>query len=108
MGLKLLDILGKPLDPHRKEKFDPEGVGYDEKAANVCGLEPDSTGHWPSRCPHTGQLLKGRAHLTWDEMVAEEMASGQHLGRALQQQELILKCPATAALNWHSIFSNTN
>ena len=50
----------------KKKKFDPEGSGYDMEAAKTCGLKPDpKTGHWPSRCPHTGQLLKGRKHETW-------------------------------------------
>ena len=50
----------------KKKKFAPEGSGYDMEAAVSCGLEKDETGHWPSRCPHTGQLLKGRKHKTWD------------------------------------------
>ena len=50
----------------KKKKFDPEGSGYDEDAARACGLSPDKNDHWPSRCPHTGQLLKGRKHKTWD------------------------------------------
>ena len=48
-----------------KKKFDPEGSGYDMEAAKACGLKKKD-GHWPSRCPHTGQLLKGRKHKTWD------------------------------------------
>ena len=49
-----------------KKKFDPEGSGYDMKAAEACGLEKDKTGHWPSRCPGSGQLLKGKKHKTWN------------------------------------------
>ena len=67
----LLDWLFKPLSPH-KEEFDPEGSGYDYKAAEECGLEPDKSGHWPSRCTKTGQLLKGRKHETWDLLEKEE------------------------------------
>ena len=70
-------MLGKPLTPHTEdEEFDPEGTGYDQKAAEQCGLSPDDTGHWPNRCPHTGQLLKGRAHLTWDLLEEGEKKSG--------------------------------
>ena len=68
----ILDFLTKPLDPHEESSFDPEGEGYDEDAALACGLKPDKNGHWPSRCPHTGQLLKGRQHETWDLLVKGE------------------------------------
>ena len=45
-----------------KEPFDPEGFGYDYETATNHGFSPDSEGHWPSRVPETGQLLKGRGH----------------------------------------------
>jgi len=45
--------------------FDPEGTGYDYETAKRYGLKPDETGHWPSRVPETGQILKGRRHPTW-------------------------------------------
>jgi hypothetical protein len=45
-------------------KFDPEGDGYDYETARAAGLAPDETGHWPSRDPRTGVLLKGRQHPT--------------------------------------------
>ena len=48
-----------------KAKFDPEGKGYDYLAAKSAGLSADSTGHWPSRNPKTGQILKGRGHETF-------------------------------------------
>ena len=46
-------------------KFDPEGDGYDYYTAIAHGLEPDKTGHWPSRSPKDGRILKGRRHETW-------------------------------------------
>ena len=61
----LLDWLMKPFSPH-EEGFNPEGGGYDYTAAEECGLRPDENGEWPSRCPKTGQLLKGAKHETWD------------------------------------------
>lgn len=45
--------------------FDPEGAGYDYESARKYGLKPDETGHWPSRVPQTGLLLKGKKHPTW-------------------------------------------
>lgn len=38
--------------------------GYDYESAKSAGLGPDETGHWPSRNPETGQILKGRKHPT--------------------------------------------
>ena len=52
--------------------FDPEGSGYDYESAKVHGLGPDRTGHWPSRVPSTGLLLKGRKHETWHKTVEGE------------------------------------
>jgi len=45
-------------------KFDPEGDGYDYDTARQAGLAPDKDGHWPSRDPRSGVLLKGRKHPT--------------------------------------------
>lgn len=45
--------------------FDPEGAGYDYATARKAGLKPDKTGHWPSREPKSGVILKGRKHRTW-------------------------------------------
>lgn len=47
--------------------FDPEGGGYDYATAKAHGLTKDKDGHWPSRSPKTGQILKGRKHKTWKE-----------------------------------------
>lgn len=38
--------------------------GYDYDSAQKAGLGPDETGHWPSRNPESGQILKGRKHPT--------------------------------------------
>jgi len=56
--------------------FDPEGSGYDMETAKKYGIKPDSTGHWPSRIPKTGQLLKGRRHPTFHLTVQEEARLG--------------------------------
>ena len=47
------------------EEFDPEGSGYDYEGARAGGIKPDKTGHWASRNPQTGQILKGRNHHTY-------------------------------------------
>ena len=60
----------------KKKKFNPEGSGYDYDAAKTCGLAADSTGHWPSRCPSSGQILKGKKHQTWTLTEEEEKKVG--------------------------------
>lgn len=60
----------------RLASFDPEGEGYDYESARAAGLQPDSTGHWPSRDPRTGLLLKGRKHPTWSKTEEGERAAG--------------------------------
>lgn len=45
--------------------FDPEGDGYDMATALAAGMKPDATGHWSSREPKSGQILKGRKHKTF-------------------------------------------
>ena len=71
----LLDFLSKPLKP-QIASFDPEGEDYDYEAAIDCGLQADSTGHWPSRCPGTGQILKCRKHEAWDLLLEGEQKAG--------------------------------
>jgi hypothetical protein len=56
--------------------FDPEGPGYDMESAKSAELQPDETGHWPSRNPKTGQLLKGKKHETWDLLEKGENEAG--------------------------------
>jgi hypothetical protein len=57
-------------------KFDPEGSGYDYVTAKAHGLKPDKTGHWPSRSPKDGRLLKGRRHKTWHMTEKGEKEAG--------------------------------
>jgi len=56
--------------------FDPEGLEYDYESARTYGILPDKTGHWPSRVPSTGLLLKGRGHPTWPLTEAGEKKAG--------------------------------
>lgn len=53
-------------------QFDPEGSGYDYETAKKYGIKPDATGHWPSRVPQTGQILKGQKHPTYNLTVEGE------------------------------------
>ena len=52
--------------------FDPEGAGYDYVTAEKYDLKPDKSGHYPSRVPETGQLLKGKNHPTFHLTKQEE------------------------------------
>lgn len=61
--------------------FDPEGSGYDFKTASQHGIEPDKTGHWPSRVPETGRVLKGRKHPTFSKTVEADARLGYEVYR---------------------------
>ena len=65
----------------RLAPFDPEGSGYDYASAKTAGVKPDEGGHWPSRNPKTGMLLKGRGHKTWHKTIAGEEAAGYAIRR---------------------------
>jgi len=60
----------------KPKMFDPEGTGYDYDTAKKYGITPDKTGHWPSRVPQTGQILKGRGHKTFRLTEEGEAKSG--------------------------------
>jgi hypothetical protein len=83
--LMLLDTgegLSKPRELAKSVPvFDPEGSGYDYGTAALRGMRPDDTGHWGSREPKTGQMLKGRGHPTWGLGVEGEGAVGNEIYR---------------------------
>lgn len=58
------------------KKFDPESDDYDYNSAINAGLGPDETGHWPSREPKTGLILKGTKHKTFHKTVEGEKKAG--------------------------------
>ncbi len=62
--------------PPRKRQFNPEGSGYDYVGARKAGLGADKTGHWPSRVPTSGLILKGRSHPTYHKTQAGETRAG--------------------------------
>lgn len=53
----------KTKSPEKSAKVQKK-YGYNYEGAKAAGLGPDSTGHWPSRNPDTGEILKGRKHPT--------------------------------------------
>ena len=59
--------------------FDPEGPGYDMETAVRAGMKPDKHGHWSSREPTSGLLLKGRRHKTWGLLEKGEKAAGYRI-----------------------------
>lgn len=72
-----------PLYDHARS-FDPEGDGYDYEGAKAAGLGPseeegENKGHWPSREPKSGTLLKGRKHKTFQKGVDEDAKLGYTL-----------------------------
>jgi len=94
---KIKRVKAKPLIKHvsqenmPKKPFDPEGEDYDYDSAEKSGLGPDKTGHWPSREPKSGLLLKGRKHKTWRKTEAGEREAGyeiyNHNGRYYSKQK---------------------
>ncbi len=60
----------------RGETFDPEGEGYDYEGARSAGITPDETGHWASRDPRSGLILKGAGHKTFDKTLKGEESEG--------------------------------
>ena len=71
------------LGSERRGGFDPEGDGYDYAAAKAAGLIPGYDGHWPSRHPRTGQLLKGRRHPTWPLTEQGEIDAGHEIYKGI-------------------------
>ena len=62
--------------PKKFRTFDPEGSGYDYISARKAGLKRGKNGHWPSRDPKSGLLLKGRKHHTWHMTKSGEARAG--------------------------------
>ena len=60
----------------KKKGFDPEGSGYDYESAHKAGMRASETGHWSSREPRTGKMLKGKGHETWQLAADEEKRLG--------------------------------
>ena len=56
--------------------WDPKGQGYDMKTAKAHGMTADKTGHWASRSPKTGQILKGSGHETYGKTEKGEAEAG--------------------------------
>lgn len=63
----------------QQPSFDSEGSGYDYDTARKHGMKPDETGHWSSREPKTGQILKGRTHKTYGLTEQGERDAGHEI-----------------------------
>ena len=53
-----------------------EHFAYDMYSARAAGLGPDKTGHYPSRDPKTGLILKSQDHPTFHKTVKGEIEAG--------------------------------
>lgn len=62
-----------------QKTFDPEGSGYDYESAEKYGIEPDELGHWQSRVPETGLILKGKRHETFNKTIKGEEEAGYEI-----------------------------
>jgi len=74
-------------------KFNPEGDGYDYESAKAGGIEPDKTGHWASRNPRTGQILKGTKHKTFLKTIAGEKKAGYEIYKGTDNKYYSRKLP---------------
>jgi hypothetical protein len=54
---------------------------YDYDSAMAAGLSPSKTGHWPSRDPKTGLILKHSTHPTFKKTVKGEKKAGYKMYR---------------------------
>lgn len=80
-------------------KFDPEGSGYDQATAEKAGLSADKTGHWPSRDPKTGVILKGRKHPTFSKTIKGEKEAGYKIEKRADGRYISKRDP-TADMSW--------
>ena len=72
-----LNAIAPPKKIGREDvAFDPEGEDYDYTTARLSGARADAEGHWPSKDPVTGMLLKGRRHPTFHKTLEGEAAQG--------------------------------
>ena len=60
----------------QRKLFEPEGSGYDNATAKALGIRPNKSGHFPSRVPSTGLILKGRKHPTFQKTIDAEKKHG--------------------------------
>lgn len=70
----------KTKSPKKAAKVEKK-YGYNYEGARAAGLGPDSTGHWPSRNPDTGEILKGRKHPTIGLTKKAEKEAGYRITR---------------------------
>lgn len=64
----------------RQDKINSK-YGYDYRTAISSGITPDSSGHWASRDPETGKILKGKKHPTIGKTKAAEKSLGNKIVR---------------------------
>ena len=56
--------------------FDPSGSGYDYESAHQAGMGRGEGGHYGSRRPDDGLMLKGVKHPTFDTAISDDNALG--------------------------------
>jgi hypothetical protein len=77
--------------------FDPEGADYDYEGAKAAGITPDETGHWASRDPKSGLILKGRGHETFEKTMKGEEEAGFQIVKKGERYYSFPKDQAAAA-----------
>ena len=104
-------VLAGEGDAIATSRFDPQGAEYDYEAATAAGLEQDAEGHWPSRDPNTGRILKGEGHETFAETERAETEQGNEIYRGADGNLYSHKKgerPAAAAIAVVPAFTRSN
>ena len=91
IGKKKHGIVRDPRPGANKRPFKTMGTGYDFKSAKKAGIKPDSTGHWPSRDPKTGLILKGRGHPTFHKTIKGEKEAGYEIYKSKKNKRYYSK-----------------
>jgi len=65
----------------KREKVVNRKYGYNYEEADRAGIKADSNGHYPSRNPDTGEILKGKKHPTINKTKKAERKLGYKIRR---------------------------
>ncbi len=71
-----------PKNTNPLSDFDPEGDSYDYAGAKAAGIDSDKFGHFASRDPKTGLILKGMKHPSIQNTLDAEQAQGMKVFKA--------------------------
>jgi hypothetical protein len=80
-----------------ENRFDPQGEGYDFETADKFNIKPDKSGHYQSRVPETGMILKGKNHPTFHKTVKADEELGYRIVQGTDGRYYSFKKPLARA-----------